>query len=114
MHAGEVLAQIDDAPFRAQVEQAEAGVAAAEATIANLQAQERLQEANIAAAQAQLEDARATAVRDRLEADRQNKLLATRIAGTEQAVEQAEQEMRSCRLMCGYANRSIPTCWDCT
>jgi membrane fusion protein, multidrug efflux system len=90
VHAGDVLARIDDAPFRAQVAQAEAAVAGAEAAIANLQAQERLQAANIAAAQAQLEGARATAVRYRLEAERQNRLLATRIAGTEQAVEQAD------------------------
>jgi membrane fusion protein (multidrug efflux system) len=90
VHTGDVLARIDDAPFRAQVAQAAAAVAAAEAAIANLQAQERLQAANIAAAQAQLEGARATAVRNHLEADRQNRLLATRIAGTEQAVEQAD------------------------
>ena len=88
--AGELLAQIDAAPFRAQVDQAEANVAAAKAAIANLQAQERLQAANIAAAQAQLEGSRATAVRNKLEADRQRKLLATRIAGTEQLVEQAD------------------------
>ena len=48
-------------------------------------AQELLQAANIAAAQAQLEGSRATALRNHLEADRQNKLLATRIAGTTSA-----------------------------
>jgi membrane fusion protein (multidrug efflux system) len=90
VHAGDTLAQIDDAPFRAQVAQAEANVAAAQAAIANLQAQERLQAANIAAAQAQLEGSQATSVRNRLEADRQHNLLATRIAGTQQAVEQAD------------------------
>jgi len=90
VRAGGLLAQIDPAPFRAQVAQAEANVAAAKAAIANLQAQERLQAAMIAAAQAQLEGTRATAVRNRLEADRQRNLLASRIAGTEQAVEQAD------------------------
>jgi len=90
VHAGDLLAQIDRAPFQAQVDQAEANVAAANAAIANLQAQQRLQAANIAAAQAQLEGNRATAARNRLEADRQRKLLATRFAGTEQAVEQAD------------------------
>ena len=90
VHAGTLLARIDDAPFRAQLAQAEASVAAAGAAIANLQAQERLQAANIAAAQAQLEGRAATAVRNRLEAERQHRLLATRIAGTEQAVEQAD------------------------
>ena len=86
---GDLLAAIDDAPFQAAFDQADANVAAAEAAIANLKAQEHLQAANIGAASAQLEGNRATALRTRLEADRQRKLLATRIAGTEQAVEQA-------------------------
>jgi membrane fusion protein (multidrug efflux system) len=90
VHAGDLLARIDDAPFRAQFDQSQASVAAAGAAIANLQAQERLQAANIAAAEAQLEGARATAVRNHLEADRQHRLIATRIVGTEQAVEQAD------------------------
>ncbi len=90
VRAGDLLVEIDDAPFRAQLAQAEANVAGAQAAIANLQAQELLQAANIAAAEAQLEGSRATARRNRLEADRQKKLLATRIAGTEQAVERAD------------------------
>jgi membrane fusion protein (multidrug efflux system) len=90
VRAGDLLAEIDAAPFRAQLDQAVASVAAAQAAIANLQAQESLQAANIAAAAAQLDGSRATALRNRLEADRQRKLLATRIAGTEQAVEQAD------------------------
>ncbi|MBV8455890.1 MAG: HlyD family secretion protein [Acetobacteraceae bacterium] len=90
VHEGELLAEIDDAPFRAQLAQADASVAAAEAAIANLKAQEVLQAANIAAAQAQLDGNRATEVRDRLEAERQRKLLATKVVGTQQAVEQAD------------------------
>jgi membrane fusion protein (multidrug efflux system) len=87
---GELLVEIDDAPFRAQLDQAEANVAAAEAAIGNLKAQENLQAANIAAAEAQLRGDQATAQRDKLEADRQQKLLASRITGTEQAVERAD------------------------
>jgi membrane fusion protein, multidrug efflux system len=68
---GELLVEIDDAPFRAQLDQAEANVAAAEAAIGNLKAQENLQAANIAAAEAQLRGNQATAQRDKLEADRQ-------------------------------------------
>jgi membrane fusion protein (multidrug efflux system) len=90
VRAGELLVEIDDAPFRAQLDQAEANVAGAQAAIANLRAQEVLQAANIAAAQAQLDGNRATALRDRLEAERQRKLLESRIAGTAQAVEQAD------------------------
>ena len=106
VHAGDILARIDDAPFRAQVEQAEASVAAANAAIANLQAQERLQAANIGAAEAQLEGARATAVRNQLEAARQHKLLVTRIAGTEQAVEQADaaEKLSEAQVMQAGAN----------
>jgi membrane fusion protein, multidrug efflux system len=85
VHASELLAEIDDARFRAQLAQADANVAAAEAAIANLQAQETLQTANIAAAAAQLDGNRARALRNRLKADRQHKLLGTRIARTEQA-----------------------------
>jgi membrane fusion protein (multidrug efflux system) len=90
VRANDLLAEIDAAPFRAQLDQAEANVAGAQAAIANLKAQESLQAANIAAAEAQRDGSRATALRNHLEADRQRKLLATRIAGTEQAVEQAD------------------------
>jgi membrane fusion protein (multidrug efflux system) len=90
VRANDLLAEIDDAPFRAQLDQAQASVAAAQAAIANLKAQEDLQGANIAAAAARVEGSRATAVRNHLEAERQHSLLATRIAGTEQAVEQAD------------------------
>ncbi len=82
--------EIDDSPFRAQLAQAEANVDGAAAAIANLKAQEQLQLANIAAAEAQVDGNRATEERNRLEAARQHRLLATRIVGTEQAVEQAD------------------------
>jgi membrane fusion protein (multidrug efflux system) len=88
--AGQLLVQIDEAPFRAQLAQAEASVAAAQAAITNLTAQESLQETNIAAAEAQLQGVQATETRNDLEARRQRTLLASRIAGTEQAVEQAD------------------------
>ena len=91
---GELLVEIDDAPFRAQLDQAEANVAAAQAAIANLEAQKSLQATNIAEAQAQLSGDQATAQRDKLEADRQQKLLASRITGTEQAVERADAAAR--------------------
>jgi membrane fusion protein (multidrug efflux system) len=90
VRAGDPLVEIDDAPFRAQLDQAQASVAGAQAAIINLKAQEVLQAANIGAAEAQVNGSRATALRNSLEADRQRKLLLTRIAGTEQAVEQAD------------------------
>ena len=45
--ANDLLAEIDDVPFRAQLERTEANVAGAEAAIGNLKAQESLQAANI-------------------------------------------------------------------
>jgi membrane fusion protein, multidrug efflux system len=88
--AGQELVKIDDAPFKAQLAQAEANVAAAQAAIDNLSAQMLLQESNIAAAQAQVQGSRATENRNRLEAERQHNLIVGRLAGTEQAVEQAD------------------------
>jgi membrane fusion protein (multidrug efflux system) len=88
--AGQVLVQIDDAPYRAALEQAEANVAGAQAAIVNLEAQEHLQEANITAAEAELRGVQATELRNEQEARRQRTLLASRFAGTEQAVEQAD------------------------
>ena len=90
VHAGDLLVEIDPAPFQAQLAQANANVLAAQAAIANLKAQEQLQLANIAAAEAQVVGSRATDLRDRLESERQRKLLATKVVGTEQAVEQAD------------------------
>ena len=88
--AGDLLVQIDDLPYRAQLQQAEANVGAARAALGNLSAQELLQQANIAAAQAQIEGYRATEFRTASEARRQRALLATHLVGTEQAVEQAD------------------------
>jgi membrane fusion protein (multidrug efflux system) len=88
--AGQVLVEIDDAPFRVQLAQAEANVAAAQASIANLAAQESLQETNISAAEAQLQGIQATELRNELESQRQHTLYSTHLAGTEQAVEQAD------------------------
>ncbi len=88
--AGQLLVQIEEAPFRAQLAQAAANVQAAHAAIENLGAQELLQQSNIDAAQAQLEGVQSTETRNDLEAKRQRTLLASRFAGTEQAVEQAD------------------------
>jgi membrane fusion protein, multidrug efflux system len=88
--AGQLLVQIDDAPYRAQLQQAQASIANAQAALTNLVAQQELQLANIGAAAAQMAGNQATEVRDEEESRRQRALLVTRIAGTEQAVEQAD------------------------
>jgi membrane fusion protein, multidrug efflux system len=105
--AGQLLVEIDEAPFRASLAQAEANVAGAHAAIRNLDAQEHLQEANIAAAEAQLQGVQATEVRNELEARRQHALLATRIAGTEQLVEQADAAWKQSQAQAAQAAAAV-------
>jgi membrane fusion protein, multidrug efflux system len=60
--AGEVIARIDDRDYRIALDQAEAQVAAAQASIDNIDAQLRVQQAQISANQAQVEQAQAALV----------------------------------------------------
>ena len=86
--AGDLLIQIDPADYEAQVAQAEAGVAAAQAALDNLANQVELQYATIAQAEAQQVSALAQEVETRQEQDRQQSLTQTE-AGTRQKLEQA-------------------------
>ena len=86
--AGDLLIQIDPADYEAQVAQAEAGVAAAQAALDNLANQVELQYATIAQAQAQRLSALAHETEARLEQERQQSLTQTE-AGTRQKLEQA-------------------------
>ncbi|MDB5609412.1 MAG: HlyD family secretion protein [Bradyrhizobium sp.] len=86
--AGDLLVQIDPADYEAQVAQAEAGVAAAQAALDNLANQVELQYATIAQAEAQQVSALAQEVETRQEQERQQSLTQTE-AGTRQKLEQA-------------------------
>jgi membrane fusion protein, multidrug efflux system len=86
--AGDLLIQIDPADYEAQVAQAEAGVAGAQAALDNLAAQIELQYATIAQAEAQQVSAAAQEVETRQEQERQQSLTQTE-AGTRQKLEQA-------------------------
>jgi membrane fusion protein (multidrug efflux system) len=86
--AGDLLVQIDPADYQAQVDQAEAGVAGAQAALDNLSNQVELQYATIAQAEAQQVSAQAQEVEARQEQDRQQSLTQTE-AGTRQKLEQA-------------------------
>jgi membrane fusion protein, multidrug efflux system len=86
--AGDLLIQIDPADYEAQVAQAEAGVAAAQAAFDNLANQIELQYATIAQAEAQQVSALAQEVEARQEEERQQSLSQTD-AGTRQKFEQA-------------------------
>jgi membrane fusion protein, multidrug efflux system len=94
--AGEVLVEIGDDDYRAELEQAEANVAAAEAAIQNIEQQKLLQGTLIEQAEAAIQGAEADVTRYHLETVRQQKLLAGGLAGTLQVVEQAiDNEQRA-------------------
>jgi len=86
--AGDLLTQIDPADYQAQVAQAEASVAAAQAALDNLNNQVELQYATIAQAEAQQVSAAAQEVEARQEQERQQSLSQTE-SGTRQRFEQA-------------------------
>jgi membrane fusion protein, multidrug efflux system len=86
--AGDLLVQIDPADYEAQVAQAEASVAAAQAALDNLNSQVELQYATIAQAEAQQASALAQEVEAHQEQQRQQSLTQTE-AGTRQKLEQA-------------------------
>jgi membrane fusion protein (multidrug efflux system) len=86
--AGDLLIQIDPADYEAQVAQAEAGVAGAQAVLDNLANQVELQYATIAQGEAARVSAQAREVEARQEQERQDTLSKTE-AGTRQKLEQA-------------------------
>jgi membrane fusion protein (multidrug efflux system) len=94
--AGDLLVEVVDDDYRAQVAQAEGNVASAQATAETIVRQKRLQVASIAEAEAMIKSSEADLTRYHLETVRQESLLETGIAGTHQIVEQAvDNEQRS-------------------
>ncbi len=87
--AGDLLVEIVDDDYRAQFDQAQANVDAARAAIDNIEEQKHLQEVLIKQAEATIRATEADLTRYHLEAIRQQKLLATKVAGTDQLTEQA-------------------------
>jgi membrane fusion protein (multidrug efflux system) len=94
VHKGDLIVEIDPSDYQAQLLQAEANLAAAQATLANLANQKDVQRALIRQAEATIQATQADLLRYQLEEKRQRDLLQTRIAGTEQLVEQAEDNER--------------------
>ncbi|HTW71377.1 MAG TPA: HlyD family secretion protein [Acetobacteraceae bacterium] len=87
--AGQTLVEIVDDDYRARLDQAAANVAAARAALTSIQQQKILQATLIKQAEATIQGTEADLVRYRLEAWRQETLLRTRIAGTQQITDQA-------------------------
>jgi membrane fusion protein (multidrug efflux system) len=89
VHAGDVLVEIVDDDYRAQLDQAQANVVAAGAAIENIEQQKRLQETLVKQAEAEIAASEADVTRYHLEAVRQETLLSKSYAGTPQLTEQA-------------------------
>ncbi len=89
VHAGDVIAALDDGDYRLAVDSARGKVATQEATIARIGHQIVAQEAAVEEAKAQLASAQAAVTRTQLELDRQNFLVA-RDASSRQLLEQAQ------------------------
>ena len=116
VHKGDLIVELDDDDFRAQLDQATAAVEAAKAAIENNRRQRELQDskieralagidqakAQIVAAQAGIDAAQADVVRTHAERVRQEALLQTR-STTQQKVEQAVADDE--RFAAQYASR---------
>jgi len=98
--AGDLLVQVKDDDFVAQVEQAEAAVFAAEAAVERLGKQRELQASKIASAQAQINATKADVERTKLERVRQE-ALEKAASGTHQSLEQATADERRYRATLG-------------
>ena len=91
---GDVLVEIEPADYQAQLDQAQANLAAAKANLANLDNQKAIQRALIRQAEATIQATAADVLRYHLEAARQRDLNRDRLAGTQQAVEQGDANER--------------------
>ena len=91
---GDLIAVIDPSDYQAQLDLARANLAAAEATLANLANQRVVQQALVEQAQATIDATEADVLRYQLEDKRQRDLLRTGITGTQQAVEQADDNAK--------------------
>jgi membrane fusion protein (multidrug efflux system) len=102
---GDLLVEIEGSDYRAQLAQAEANLAGAQAVLENLGNQKDVQRALIRQAEATIQATAADLRRYALESQRQRTLLQTRIAGTEQNVEQADdnQNRTAAQLMLNTA-----------
>jgi membrane fusion protein, multidrug efflux system len=89
--AGAVIAKIDDRDYRIALQQAQAQVAAAQASIDNVDAQRQVQEAQINASQAQVAQAQATLVFAEQQAARYGRLEQTGYGSVQNAQQYAAQ-----------------------
>jgi len=114
VHAGQVLARIDDRDLRAALDAASADVAAADATVANLNARISLQAAEIRQAEAAVDASQAKLAFAQVDAERYA-ALATTGAGTVQRTQQtvsardaAAAQLRHDQASLLAAERQVP------
>lgn len=111
---GDVLMRIDDTPYKAALDQAQAEVAGAQAAIDSIDAQITLQDNNIASANASLNEALAARKLARTNAERSHKLLARGTAtqaNTDQkdlALDQAEASVKKAQAALDVARGQVP------
>ena len=111
--AGDVIARIDDRDYRVALEQAEAQVAAAQASIENIDAQLDVQQAQISANQAQVDQAQAALVFAQQQAARYQHLEQTgygTVQNSEQYTSQLHQQqaaLQSAQATLNLAQRQI-------
>ena len=91
---GDLIAVIDPSDYQAQLDLAQANLAAAQATLANLANQRVVQQALVQEAEATIDATEADVLRYQLEDERQRNLFKTGIAGTKQLVEQADDNAK--------------------
>ena len=91
---GDLIAVIDPSDYQAELDLAQANLAGAQATLANLANQRVVQEALVHQAEATIDATEADVLRYQLEDQRQRNLFKTGIAGTQQLVEQADDNAK--------------------
>jgi membrane fusion protein, multidrug efflux system len=113
--AGEVIARIDDRDYRIALEQAEAQVAAAQASIENIDAQLNVQQAQISANQAQVDQAQAALVFAQQQAVRYEHLEQTGYGTVQNAqqytsqLHQQQAQLQTAQATLRLAQRQIET-----
>src|SRR5580704_4457795 len=111
--SGDVIARIDDRDYRNALDQAQAQVAAAQASIENIDAQTTVQQAQINANQAQVDQAQATLVFGQEQATRYQQLAQTGGASVQNAqqytsqLHQQEAALKSAQATLQLAQRQI-------
>jgi membrane fusion protein (multidrug efflux system) len=111
--AGDVIARIDERDYRIALEQAEAQVAAAQASVENIDAQLGVQEAQVNANQAQVDQAQAALVFAQQQAERYQHLEQTgygTVQNAEQYTSQLHQQqaaLQSARATLNLAQRQL-------